>query len=117
MDATVTVDSQRILYIETVERDGSVANGRRERMLQDAYLVVVDVDIGKDILCHGIQYLASLEKIIDTRRALAFDDVLLVTRAATVDLLCHCLVNTERQYQLPCQLIGFHLFQQPRKLA
>ena len=69
-------------------------------MLQNTYLVVIDVDIGKDILGDGIQNLASLKEVIDTRRALTPDNVFLIVRSATIDSLRYRLINAERQYQL-----------------
>ena len=67
MDARVTVHLHGILYIITIERYGTAGNGRRERMLQDTHLIIIDVDIGKDILRHRVQYITGLEEIIDTR--------------------------------------------------
>ena len=69
-------------------------------MLQNTYLVVIDVDIGKDILGDGIQNLASLKEVIDTRRALTPDNIFLIVRSAAIDSLRYRLINAERQYQL-----------------
>ena len=67
MYTTIAIYSQRVLYIKAIERNCTVANRRHERMLKDADLIVIDIDISKDILSDSIQYLASLEEVINTR--------------------------------------------------
>ena len=66
VDAAVTVYLQRIFDIVAIERDSPRAYRRREGMLQDAYLVVVDIHVGEDVLRHGIQDVARLKEIVDT---------------------------------------------------
>ena len=46
----VLLHVERVLQIVAVEGNGVVGNGRAERKLQQAALVVIDVDICKDIL-------------------------------------------------------------------
>ena len=65
MDATVAIDKQRIFYIIAVERDSAVADRRRKRVLEDAYLVVIDIDIGKNILRYRIQDITCLEEVVN----------------------------------------------------
>ena len=67
MDTTIALHQQRIFDIVAIERDGTIGNGRHERMLQDAHLVVVDINIGEDILGHRIQHLTRLEEVVDAR--------------------------------------------------
>ena len=61
MVAQVTVDIYRVLYVETVERDGSLADGRRKLILKQTHVVVVDINISEHLFKQRVQYLASLQ--------------------------------------------------------
>ena len=65
MDDRVALNGQCVLDIEPVEADGMLADGRRERILQQSYLVVVEVDIGEDILQRDIDDVTRLEEVVD----------------------------------------------------
>ena len=113
MDTRVAIYLERVLYIITVEGDGSLTYRRCERMLQNTYLVVIDVDIGKDILGTDIHDITRLDEVIDTGRLLTLYDFLLVTRRPAVYLLSDRFVNTEWHDELTRQLALLDLFRQP----
>ena len=116
VDARVAPYGQGVLDVVAVERDGTVANGRCEGMLQHAHLVVVDVDIGEDVLRGGVDDVAGLEEVGDTHGALAGDNVLLVVGVATVDFLRHRLVDAGRENELSRLLALLDLIGQPGEL-
>ena len=107
MEALVLVHHQRVLDIEAVEGDGILADGRGEGILQHAYLVVVDVHVGKHVLHHRVQDVARLHQVVDTRGVLTLDDGLLVVGLLAVYLLRYGLVDTHRQDHLV--VVGTHL--------
>ena len=67
VDTRVALNEQRVFDIVAVEGDGTIADRRRKGMLEQSHLVVINIDIGKDILRHGIQDIARLEEVVDTR--------------------------------------------------
>ena len=87
VEALVVVDIERVLDIKPVEGNGPRPYRRGKGILQHTDLVVVDIDIRKDILHHGIQDIAGLHQVVDARRVHALDDGLLVVRLLAVYLL------------------------------
>ena len=100
MVAQVAVDIYRVLNIEAIERDGSLADGRRKLILKQTHVVVVDVDVGKHLFKQRVQYLARLQQVVDTFLALALDYVLLLLRILTIDVLCNGLLHADGQDEL-----------------
>ena len=89
-------------------------------MLENAYLIVVNIHIGKDILRNGIDNVARLEEIGDTHRALALNDSLLVVRITAIDFLGDSLVDTGRENKASRHLTLLNLIGEPwilRKLG
>ena len=82
-------------------------------MLENAYLIVVNIHIGKDVLRNGIDDVARLEEIGDAHRALALDDSLLVMRITAIDFLGDGLVDTGRQDETSRHLTLLHLVGEP----
>ena len=82
-------------------------------MLENAYLIVVNIHIGKDILRNGIDNVARLEEIGDTHRALALNDSLLVMRITAIDFLGDSLVDTGRENKASRHLTLLHLVGEP----
>ena len=82
-------------------------------MLQQAYAVVVDVDIGKDVLQHGVQDVARLYEVVDARRVDTHDDGTLVMRLTAVELLQHRLLDGDRQDEPIIVGTELHLVDEP----
>ena len=87
MEAEVVVDVDGVLDVVAIEGDGIVADGRGEGILEEADLVVVDVDIGEDVVHGGGEDVARLDELVDACVADALDDGLLVVGLTAVDLL------------------------------
>ena len=100
MVAQVAVDVYRVLDVESIERDGSLADGRCELILKQAHVVVVDVDICKYLFKQRVQYLARLQQVVDTFLALTLDNVLLLLRILAIDVLCNSLFHADGQDEL-----------------
>ena len=67
MDATVAFDFHRVLDVEAVEVDGILADRRGKGVLYQTDLVVIEVNVGKDLFQHHIQHVARLEQVVQTR--------------------------------------------------
>ena len=66
VDTTVTINGDRVFNVITIEGDGSATDGRCERMLQEAHLIIVDVDVSEDVLRNDVQDVTSLKEIVNT---------------------------------------------------
>ena len=113
MIARVVAYLYRVLDIVSIERHSILSYRRCERILQQSYLVVVEVDICEDILQHDVEDIARLYKVVDTCRTLSYDNVLFRLRRLPVYLLRYRLVNADGQYQFSCVLTWLHLIEQP----
>ena len=80
------------------------------------HLVVVDVDIGEDVLRGGIDDVARLEEIGDAHGTLSLDDVFLAVRTAAVDFLRHRLVDAGRENEFSRLLALLDLIGEPGEL-
>ena len=107
MEAAVLVYVDRVLDVIAVEGNGVLADGRREGVLQQSDLVVVDVDVGEHLFHHRVQDVARLDQFADACRILSLDDGLLVVRTAAVDVLGDRLVDGQWQDELV--VVGAHL--------
>ena len=115
--AEVAVDVDGVLDVEAVEGDGILADGRGEGVLQQSHLVVVDVDIGEDVLHGDVEDVASLNEVIDAGGVDTAYDVLLVVRVAAVDVLADGFVDGDGQDELVVVGARLHLVEQPLALA
>ena len=113
MEALVVVDHQRIFNVIAIEGDGSTTDRRGKGILQHADLIVVDIDIGEDILQHRGEDITRLNEIIDTRRVHTLDDDFLVVRFLTIDLLRDRLIDRDRKDELVVVRTGLHLVDKP----
>ena len=117
MYATVAAHAQRVLYVETVEPDGVFSDGRCKGVLQQAYLVVVNVDVGEEVFQRACQDVARLEELLYALRAFAFHDVFLCLGALAVYPPGHRLAHRDRQYQLVGHQARLNLVECARYLA
>ena len=113
MIAQVALHIDRVFNIETVERNGVLANRTGERILQQAHLVVVDIHIGKHVLQRRVQNVSRLDEVVDTRRVLALHNLFFGMRVFTVNMLGNGLVNADGQNKLVVQRTYLHLVEQP----
>ena len=116
VEALVTIYIDGVLDVEAIEGDGVLADGRREGVLQEAYLVVVDVDIGKNLLHEGVEDVAGLYEVADACRVLSLDDGLLVVRLLAIDVLCDGLIDGDGQDELVVPGAGLNLVDEPLAL-
>ena len=100
MVAQVAVDIYRVLYVETVERDGSLTDGRRKLILKQTHVVVVDINISEHLFKQRVQNLACLQQVVDTLLTLALDNILLLLRILAIDVLCNGLLHADGQDEL-----------------
>ena len=117
MIAEVSLYIHRVFYIIMVEGDARSADRRRERILQQAHVVVVDIHIGEGILEGSVEYLAGLDYLSDTIALLALDDVFLCLRILAIDVLRNRLVDAHRKGKLAVIGRGLHLVQKILSLA
>ena len=100
MVAQVAVDIYCVLNIEAIERDGSLADGRRKLILKQTHVVVVDVNICEHLFKQRVQNLARLQQVVDTLLSLPLDNVLLLLRILAIDVLCDGLLHADGQDEL-----------------
>ena len=100
-----------------VEGNGCSADRRRERILQEAHIIIVDIDIGKYILENGIDDFTRLNHLSDTIALLTLDNIFLALWILAVDVLGNRLVDLHRQGQLIIIRRFLYLVQQILALA
>ena len=91
--ALVAVDRHRVDYVEAVEGYGILADGACEWILQQAYLVVVQVDVGEHVLYHRVEYVARLYEVVHAGCVLPEYHRPLLFRVFPVEVLRHRLVD------------------------
>ena len=66
LEAAILSHHDGVSDIEAVELYGILSNGAGERILEQAYIVFVEVDIGEDVLHSGVDDIARLEQVVHT---------------------------------------------------
>ena len=115
--AEVTLHIDGVLQIEVVEGDSRSADRRRERILEQAHIVVIDIDIGENFLQGGVENFTRLDHLSDTIALLTLDDILLGLRVLAIHVLRHGLVDADRQGELAIVRRGLHLVEEVLTLA
>ena len=113
MIAQVAMDKDGVLDVIAIEGYGILAYGRGEGILQQADTVVVDINIGKDIVQDSIEDIARLKQVINPRRVDTHDDGALVPGLTTVKLLLDRLLDGDRQDEPVVIGAELHLFEEP----
>ena len=103
MDAFLLVHHERVHEVELVEADGSASDGADEAALQQADVVIVDVDVGKDVGEDRAQHIACIEEFFDAAGVHTLDNGLFAFGILTVDGLGGGLLNGDGQDHL----VGF----------
>ena len=98
--ALAAVHHERVHEVELVEADGPASDGADEASLQQAYVVIVDVDVGEDVGQYRAQHIAGVEELFDAGGVDAFDDGLLALGVFAVDGLAAGLLDGDGQYGL-----------------
>ena len=114
--AAVAAHIDGVLDEEAVELDGILADGRGEGILEEAHIVVVDVNIGEHILQDVVEDVTRLEQVVDAHGVLSLHNAFLGTRVLAVELLRDSLVDGDGQRQLVVVLAHLHLVEQPLAL-
>ena len=117
MIAEIALYINRILYIIMVERNGCPTDRRRERILQEAHIIIINIDIGKYILQDCVDDFTRLNHLTDTIALLTLDNIFLALWILAVDMLRNRLVDLHRQGQLIIIRRFLHLVQQILTLA
>ncbi len=79
------VHRKRIHKVELIETDGSAPDRADKTALQQADIIVVDVDIGEYIGKDGAQHIARIEELLDAVGVHAFDNGFLAFGTLAVD--------------------------------
>ena len=77
VDALVALHIECVHDIESIERHGILSDGRGEGILQESYLVVIDIDVGEHVLEHCVEDISRLEEVVDSGGVLSLHDILL----------------------------------------
>ena len=100
-DAAVGAHLEGVDNEIAVEAYGAAAAERTgEVVLEEADVVVEDVDIGEHIAQHGGEYVAGAEKAVDTHAAVTGDDALLGGGTAAVELAADGFLHGYGQHEL-----------------
>ena len=75
--ALVALHIEGVHDIESIERHGILSDGRGEGILQESYLVVIDIDVGEHVLEHCVEDISRLEEVVDSGGVLSLHDILL----------------------------------------
>ncbi len=94
-----------------------LADRRRERILEQAHVVIVDIHIGEDILHGCIQDFSGLDHLSDTIALLTLDDILFALRVLAVNVLRNGLIDTHRQGELAVVRRSLYLVEEILSLA
>ena len=114
--AQVALHIDGILDVEPVERHGILADRTGKGILQQAHLIVVYVDIGKDVLQGRVQDVARLDEVVDARGVLSFHYLFLAMGVLAIDMLGDGLVDTNGQDELIVEWAHLDLVEQPLAL-
>lgn len=117
MIAQVTIHIHGVRYVITIEGDGILADRAGERKLEQPYLVVIKVYIGKHVLQCRIEDVAGGQQLVDTGALLSHDDVLFRLRVFTIDVLRDRLIHRNGQYQFVIVRTCLYLVYQPLLLG
>ena len=117
VEARVAPHHERVFDVVAVEADGIVADGRRKRVSEQTYLVIVNVHVGEGILERAAEDVARFKEIVDAVGVLTHDDVAVGRRILPVDLARHGLRHVQRQDELAVLRAQLHLVHQPLALA
>ena len=117
MIAEIALYINRILYIIMVEGNGCPTDRRRERILQEAHIIIINIDIGKYILQDCVDDFTRLNHLTDTITLLTLDNIFLALWILAVDMLRNRLIDLHRQGQLIIIRRFLHLVQQILTLA
>ena len=74
MYAFALVHHQRVHQVVFIERDGIVADRAYESLLEQPDVIIINVDVGKNILQNSPQHVSCGEKLFDTIGVLSFDN-------------------------------------------
>ena len=102
-----------IFYIETIKRNRILTDRTCKGVLQQTNLVFININVGKHILQDGIQDVARLQEMIDTRRVLSLDNIFLALRTFAIDMLGNRFINGDGKNQPVIIWTKFHLIHQP----
>ena len=91
--ALLPIHHERVHQVVFVEADGSAADGADEAALQQADVVVIDVDVGKYVRKDGPQHVSGVEELFDTGGVHTFDDGLFAFGAFTENGLAGRLLD------------------------
>jgi len=113
--AFLLVHHEGVHQVELIEADGSASDRADEAALQQADIVVVDVDVGEHVGEDGAQHIARIEEFFDTVGVHSLDDGLLALGTFAVDGLGSRLLDGDGQNHLVGLGRHFHLVFEERE--
>ena len=114
-DALLGVDVEGVLDEVAVEGNGGAGrDGADEGVLKEAYVVLVDVDVGETVLEHGGHNVARVEEFVDAVGLLAEDDFLFSLGVFAVDLAGDRLVDGDGENPFPGGRVALDMFLEER---
>ena len=87
MIAQVTIYIHSVFYVIAIKRDGRTSDGAHERILKQPNIIVVNINVRKDVFHNHVQGFTCLQHLIDTLTLMPFDDIFLRLRLFAVDVL------------------------------
>ena len=117
MIAQVTIYIDRVFDVIAIKRDGRTPDRTHERILKQPNIVVVDINVRKDVFHNHVQGFTCLQNLIDTLTLMPFDDIFLRLRLFAVDVLRYRFVYRDGKHQFVVIAAGFNLIQHPLRLT
>ena len=111
--ALVAVNHHRVDYVKAVERYGVFADGTGERILQQTYLVVVQINVREHVFHHRVKYFSCLYEVVYAGGVLSEDYCFLFFRTFPIQVLCYGFINRKRQNELVVVRTNLYLVEQP----
>ena len=111
------VHVDRIHNVIAVKRYGIFADRARERILQQAHLVIIDIHVGEDILQCDVQNVARLYQLVDTCGVLTCNNIPFRFGILLRKMCCVTVSSTEIGRISLLLWTNLHLVQQPFLLA
>ena len=109
MVAHLVIDHDGVFDKEAIEAHGSAADGAGEGVLQQPHVVLIDVNILKDLLQCCVDHLTRGQQLVDAGVLLAMYDVLLRVWVFAENMLCYGLADRERHDYLACVWTDFRV--------
>ena len=113
MIAEIMVYIDRIFNVETIERNGILADRTGKWVLKQTHLIIVKVDICEDIFHDRIENITRFKQLVDAVGLLSQYDILLGFGVLAIQMLGNGFINRQGKYQFVIVRTGFYLVDEP----